>query len=138
MQVGKNWNFCAECGARCDVESGTRLKRTPEGPEHLESEKAPVQGAFSGLLFGVIATPILIIVGTLLCLTGLGAIAGIPMIVAGVLAPLMGPVIGFGALRGKCPWCGCSVNTVANSNDFGCHACSGRIHVENRHFLKAA
>jgi hypothetical protein len=74
----------------------------------------------------------------MLCLTGLGAIAGIPMILAGVLAPLLGPLIGFGALRGKCPWCGSSVNTVANSKDFGCHACSGKIHVVNQHFEKAA
>jgi hypothetical protein len=104
----------------------------------LETENTPVQGAFSGLLFGVIATPILIIVGTMLCLTGLGAIAGVPMIIAGIFAPLLGPLFGFGALRGKCPWCGGSVNTIANSKDFGCHACSGRIHVVNQHFEKAA
>ena len=129
-QVGLNWKFCAGCGARQEHE--------PEQLEHHESVRAPVQGTFGGLFFGVIATPILIIVGTMLCLTGLGAIAGVPMIIAGVLAPLLGPLIGFGALRGKCPWCGSSVNTVANSKDFGCHACSGRIHVVNQHFEKAA
>jgi DNA-directed RNA polymerase subunit RPC12/RpoP len=130
VQLGMNWKFCAECGARQDHET--------EKPQHLESERAPIQGTYGGLFLGVIATPILIIVGTMLCLTGLGAIAGIPMILAGVLAPLLGPLIGFGALRGKCPWCGSSVNTVANSKDFGCHACSGKIHVVNQHFEKAA
>jgi hypothetical protein len=129
-QLDPNWKFCAECGSH--------LSHEPEKPSHLKSEKAPVQGPFGGLLLGVIATPILIIVGTLLCLTGLGAIAGVPMIIAGVFAPLLGPVFGFAALRGKCPWCGSSVNTVANSEDFGCHACSRRIHVVNQHFEKAA
>ena len=129
-QIGLNWKFCADCGAR--------LEHEPEKREHHESVRTLVQGTFGGLFFGVIATPILIIVGTMLCLTGLGAIAGVPMIIAGVLAPLLGPLIGFGALRGKCLWCGSSVNTVANSKDFGCHACSGRIHVVNQHFERAA
>ncbi len=133
-QFGLNWKFCAECGAEC----GEGPQHETETPRHLESQRTPIQGTFGGLFFGMIATPILVIVGTMLCLTGLGAIAGIPMIIAGVLAPLLGPLIGFGAMRGKCPWCGASVNTVANSKDFGCHACSGRIHVVNQHFEKAA
>jgi hypothetical protein len=128
--VGLNWKFCAQCATPIAHEV---VKNKPR-----DAEKTPVQGTFGGLFLGMIATPILIIVGTMLCLTGLGAIAGIPMIIAGVLAPLLGPLIGFGALRGKCPWCGSSVNTVANSIDFGCHACSGRIHVVDQHFEKAA
>jgi DNA-directed RNA polymerase subunit RPC12/RpoP len=130
VQLGRNWKFCADCG--------TTLEHEPEKHEQMESVRAPVQGTFGGLFLGVIATPILIIVGTMLCLTGLGAIAGVPMIIAGVIAPLLGPLIGFGALRGKCPWCGSSVNTVANSKDFGCHACSRRIHIVNQHFERAA
>ena len=59
-----------------------------------EIEHAPMEGPFSGLLFGVLAAPILIIVGTLLCLTGLGAILGVPMILAAILAPLLGPLLG--------------------------------------------
>jgi DNA-directed RNA polymerase subunit RPC12/RpoP len=107
--------------------------------EPEEHEKAPVQGAFSGLLIGVLAVPILIIPGALMCLTGLGAILGVPMIVLGVFAPLLGPMIGIGTLRGKCPWCGTAVNSIiADDKEFGCIACSKRIAVKHREFVKAA
>jgi DNA-directed RNA polymerase subunit RPC12/RpoP len=97
-----------------------------------------MKGAFSGLLLGVIVTPICIIVGTMLCLTGLGAILGIPMIIGGVLAPLLGPMIVIGEPKGKCPWCGTKVSNVFNASGFDCHGCNKRIAVENRRFIKAA
>jgi DNA-directed RNA polymerase subunit RPC12/RpoP len=102
-----------------------------------EPERAPVQGAFGGLLFGMLAVPILIIVGTMLCLTGLGAILGIPMILAAVFAPLLGPIIGLDALKGKCPRCGVSVSSIANARDFDCHACGKRIAIKHRGFVPA-
>ena len=68
-----------------------------------EHEKSSVPGAFGGLLFGVIAAPVLIIFGTLLCLTGLGAFLGVPMIIAAFLAPLAGPLFGIGRARGAVP-----------------------------------
>jgi DNA-directed RNA polymerase subunit RPC12/RpoP len=89
------------------------------------------------LVFGMLAVPILVIVGTMLCLTGLGAILGIPMILAAVFAPLLGPMIGLGALKGKCPWCGVAVSSVANSKDFDCHACGKRIAIRHREFVPA-
>jgi DNA-directed RNA polymerase subunit RPC12/RpoP len=102
-----------------------------------DAEKSPVEGAFSGLLFGTLAVPILVIVGTLLCLTGLGAFVGVPLIVGAVFAPLLGPLIGFGALRGKCPWCDSQVSSVLNAADFYCHACSKRIAIQSRKFVRA-
>jgi predicted RNA-binding Zn-ribbon protein involved in translation (DUF1610 family) len=131
MKLESTWKFCPDCGAESKHEPVTMWK-----PE--EHEKAPVQGAFSGLLFGMIAAPILIIVGTLLCLTGLGAIVGIPMILAAVFSPLLGPMIGIGALIGKCPWCGTSVNSAENATDFTCISCSQRIAIRHREFVKAA
>lgn len=86
------WNFCAHCGARIPHAIATQ----PEAPE-----PAPVTGAFSGLLFGLIAVPLLLIVGVMLCLTGLGAFLGVPMIIAALLAPLAGPLFGMGAAKGK-------------------------------------
>jgi hypothetical protein len=105
-------------------------------PEKLE--KSPAPGAFGGLLFGMLAVPILVIVGTMLCLTGLGAILGIPMILAAVIAPLLGPMIGMGALKGTCPWCGVAISSVANSKDFDCHGCGRRIAIRHREFIAAA
>jgi DNA-directed RNA polymerase subunit RPC12/RpoP len=129
------WKFCPFCGTAGvqGIENHeNRVKAETEKPE-----KAPAKGAFAGLLFGMIAVPILVIVGTMLCLTGLGAILGVPMILAAVLAPLLGPMIGLDALKGKCPSCGTSVSSVANARDFDCHACGKRIAIKHREFVSA-
>jgi predicted RNA-binding Zn-ribbon protein involved in translation (DUF1610 family) len=130
-----NWKFCPHCGGASVLAIPGEAMRTTLEPE--EVERAPVQGAFGGLLFGMLAVPILVIVGTMLCLTGLGAVLGIPMIVAAVFAPLMGPMIGLGALKGKCPWCGIAVSNVANAKDFDCHGCGKRIAIKRRVFVTA-
>ena len=74
-------------------------------------------------MFGVIAAPILIIVGTLLCLTGLGAFLGVPMILAAILAPLIGPLIGIGEHTVRCPSCATRMITVADSKLHYCPTC---------------
>ena len=125
------WKFCPHCGTASAQEMQPAIE--PEKPE-----KSPAPGAFGGLLFGMLAVPILIIVGTMLCLTGLGAILGIPMIITAVFAPLLGPMIGMGALKGKCPWCGIAVSSVANTKDFDCHGCGRRIAIRHREFVAAA
>jgi ribosomal protein S27AE len=131
MKLETVWKFCPGCGA------GSKHGAV-KAIEPAEHEEAPVQGAFSGLLFGMIVAPMLLIVGTLLCLTGLGAILGIPMILAAVLSPLLGPMIGIGTLKGKCPWCGTAVNGAEHAKDFTCIACSQRIAIRHREFVKAA
>lgn len=93
-QLGSPWLFCAHCGTPIEQEKAPRATKP-------ETEPAPVTGALSGLLFGLIAVPLLLIVGVMLCLTGLGAFLGVPMIVAAILAPLAGPLFGMGAARGK-------------------------------------
>ena len=125
------WKFCPLCG-----EASVRAAQQHIEPE--KPEKSPAPGAFGGLFYGLIAMPMLIIVGAMLCLTGLGAFVGVPMIIAGVLAPLMGPLIGMGAMKGKCPWCGAAVNSVANTQDFDCAECGKRIAIKHREFVPAA
>ncbi len=125
------WRFCPACGEAAP-------RRAQEQEPQAEPEKAPVKGAFGGLLFGVIVAPMCIIVGVMLCLTGLGAVLGVPMIIAGILAPLLGPLIGLGEPKGKCPWCGAAVSNVVNAPGFYCHACSGRIIVQDHKFVRAA
>jgi DNA-directed RNA polymerase subunit RPC12/RpoP len=129
-QLASPWRFCPGCGASIVSEIHEQASRA-------EAEKAPVKGAFGGLLIGMIAVPALIIFGTLLCLTGLGAILGVPLILGAVLAPLLGPLIGIGELRGKCPWCGAQVSIIFNSPGFACHACKQRIAIRNRRLIKA-
>lgn len=87
------WRFCANCGAP--------ISPAETALEHTAPEPAPAKGAFGGLFLGVVTVPLLLIVGSLLCLTGLGAFLGIPMILAGILAPLFGPVYGMAAPKGK-------------------------------------
>lgn len=125
------WKFCPHCG-RTQAVAETVLEH-----EHLAPEKAPAKGAFSGLLLGLIAAPILVIVGAMLCLTGLGAILGIPMVIAGIAAPLVGPMVGLESLKGQCPWCGVSVSSVANTKDFDCHECGKRIAIRHQEFVVA-
>lgn len=123
------WCFCPHCGA---------VDEAPAAPVPRDHENAPVKGAFSGLMLGVIAAPVLIIVGVMLCLTGLGAIAGVPMIIAGFFAPLAGPFFGSGSIGGKCPWCGAHISSLKHSHEFSCHACSQHVMVKNRELVKAA
>jgi hypothetical protein len=94
--LNENWIFCARCGAK--VGHATPVDAAPAGHEH---EPAPVTGAFSGAAFGLIAAPIALIFGIMLCLTGLGAVVGIPVIILAIFAPLMGPLFGLGAAKGK-------------------------------------
>ncbi|HXR38170.1 MAG TPA: hypothetical protein VN776_03730 [Terracidiphilus sp.] len=134
MALESSWKFCPQCGGAVVHEvQELQSKVEPEAPE-----KSPAPGAFGGLLFGMLAVPILVIVGTMLCLTGLGAILGVPMIIVAVFAPLLGPMLGMGALKGKCPWCGIAVSSVANTKDFDCHGCGKRIAIKHREFVAAA
>lgn len=130
-QLAAPGKFCPNCGTAAAHE--TRLHVEP--PEH---EKAPVESAFSGLLYGVILAPMMLIVGIMLCLTGLGAILGIPMIIGGILAPLMGPMIGLSAPKGKCPWCGSAVSSLRSDQSFDCEACHHRIAFKNERYVTAA
>lgn len=126
------WKFCPLCGtaATPEPETAASAEVVPAAVE-----KAPMKGAFTGLLFGMLVVPILAIVGTMLCLTGLGAFLGVPMIAAAILSPLLGPMIGIGALHGDCPWCGARIHSVIRVPRFFCHACSKPILIKDRKFI---
>ncbi len=94
-------------------------------------------GGFSGLFFGLIAAPVLIIAGGMICLTGLGVFLGVPLIVAGVLAPLIGPLLGVNALHGTCPWCSAKVNGVGIFDRFSCPTCNKQIVVRKSELVRA-
>lgn len=129
-QLDTQWKFCPHCGGS--------MSGTAKRDEHEAPEKNPAPGAFGGLLLGVLAVPILVIVGGMLCLTGLGAILGIPMIVAAVLAPLLGPMFGMRAHRGKCPWCGTEVTDLNDTESRECPVCDRRFSLKDREIRKAA
>jgi hypothetical protein len=89
------WTFCAACGAKIE---GPTAAIAPAGHGH---EPAPVTGVFSGALFGLIAAPIALVFGIMLCLTGWGIFIGIPVIILAIVAPLAGPLVGLGATKDK-------------------------------------
>jgi DNA-directed RNA polymerase subunit RPC12/RpoP len=99
LKCGKHleeeWVFCARCGAKIEMPTA---EIAPAGHEH---EPAPVTGALSGALFGLIAAPAALMFGIMLCLTGWGIFIGIPVIVLAFLAPLAGPLVGLGAAKDK-------------------------------------
>lgn len=123
------WKFCPGCGAAVATE-------VPKEPH--AAEKTPVKEAFSGLFLGAIVGPAMVVTGAMLCLTGLGIFLGVPLIVGGVLAPLVGPIVGMNSLRGNCPWCGAKVSSLNAKGSFECEACQKRIAVKDHKFVAAA
>lgn len=116
------WKFCPHCGAASASEAP---KAAPLPQAH---ENAPAKSGFSGLLLGFLAAPVLIIYGTLICLmVGPWMVLGIPMIIAGICAPVVGPLIAISAVRGECPWCGVKISNLGPLDAFYCYACSKRI-----------
>ena len=96
------------------LRSRKRARIRGNSSSHPDHKKAPVKGAFSGLFLGLLSAPVLLISGGMICLTGLGIVLGIPLIIAGICAPLIGSLMGLNALNGKCPWCGADVSGVGN------------------------
>jgi len=126
------WKFCPQCG-----NSSAHQPAAAAHPRH-DHERAPVKGAFSGLLFGLLLAPPLIISGTMMCLmVGPWMAIGIPFIIAGICAPFAGPILGIGALRGICPWCGAKISSVGPLDAFYCYACSKPIVVREHEMVRA-
>jgi predicted RNA-binding Zn-ribbon protein involved in translation (DUF1610 family) len=120
MVLASEWQFCPRCGAKFELQA------------HVEQERRPVpsKGAFSGMYIGLVAAPILIISGVMLCLTGWGIFFGVPFILLGIMAPLYGPIVGMGEHRGKCPSCGTRMISIADSKRHECPVCNNAFAIE--------
>jgi predicted RNA-binding Zn-ribbon protein involved in translation (DUF1610 family) len=117
-----SWIFCPHCGSVV----------THESSKPLEHEHHPARGAFGGLAYGLIAAPILIIAGVMICLTGWGVFLGVPVIALGVLAPLAGPLFGMTEHAAKCPACGTRVITLADGRVHACPVCNQQFAADDR------
>jgi len=131
MTLELSWTFCPKCGLAVPQETHSHA-------EHAGHEKSSMPGAFGGLLFGVIAAPILLIVGIMLCLTGLGAFLGVPLIIAAIFAPLAGPLFGMGEHKVRCPSCKTRMITIADSRMHYCPACEKEFAVGEHQLVKAS
>jgi hypothetical protein len=114
------WNYCPQCG----------LRMAHESPAPTAHQHAPSKGAFSGMYVGLVAAPILIISGVMLCLTGWGVFFGVPFILLGILAPLYGPLVGMGEHSGKCPSCASRMISIADSKKHECPVCNQKFAIE--------
>jgi len=119
------WSFCPGCGAIV----------APLPHREPQSEHVPASGAYGGLLYGLVAAPILIIAGVMICLTGWGIFIGVPVMVLGVLAPLAGPLFGMAEHTGKCPACGTTVLTTSDGLLHDCPSCSTKFAVAAEHHV---
>ena len=68
-----------------------------------------------------------IIFGFGLCLTGIGLLIGIPMIVYGLISPFTTKGVEMKLLRGKCPYCASDIVVIKTKPGATCRACKGRI-----------
>lgn len=123
------WKFCPLCGA-----AQTQPAETPLPHEH---ERTSAQYGFIGLMFGIFAATPLILYGSMMCLLGPPMVFGIPLILAGIAAPLVGPYLAMNAVRGKCPWCGEKITSIGPLDAFYCQRCSHRIAVKNHEMMRA-
>lgn len=130
MQLATSWTFCPQCGTTASHPAEPHVPPPPH-------EKTSIKGGFGGLFVGLVITPVFLIVGTLLCLTGLGALLGVPMIIVGIIAPLAGPIFGLGEHRGKCPSCGTRVISFTDGQSHDCPACNKGFVVEDHSAVRA-
>lgn len=136
---------CFACGTPL-----TAASRPPTPQPAPQQPSAPAQqpsgdtksqagcGALTGGLLGCSFGIWMIIGGVLLSLTGIGAIIGVPLIIAGIALPFLAPLIGAATISGKCPHCGASV--IATAQEIGnggmdCTACARRILIRDKRFM---
>jgi ribosomal protein S27AE len=125
--INPGWNFCPQCGA------------AGHAPAPEMREKSSARDALGGMLFGVLTAPVCLIVGGMLCCTGLGAFAGVPLILLGIVAPLLGTVLGLHEIHGKCPWCGTTmISLFRHPHDGTCPVCGKSIAVHAEKLEKVA
>ena len=127
LVVAPVWSFCPQCGT--SIEHEMHL--------HREHRPMPSKGAFGGMYIGMVAAPILIISGVMLCLTGWGIFFGVPFILLGILAPLYGPLVGMREHRGKCPFCGTRMISIADTKEHDCPVCNKKFAIEEQGHIPA-
>jgi len=73
----------------------------------------------------------------MLCLTGLGAFLGVPMIIAAVFAPLAGSMMGMGEHKGRCPSCKTRMISIPDAKGHECPVCNKKFTVEDHELVQA-
>ncbi len=105
-----------------------------KGSQETKSDKGI--GILLGGVAGWVMALMLISIGGILCLTGIGAIIGIPMILGGLMTPFIGIWIGATSIKGLCPYCGYEVSCSSKIPGINCPSCNKRIIIREKKFYK--
>jgi len=82
----------------------------------------------TGIVSGIAVGLIFIVFGGILCLTGIGALIGIPLMIAGTMSIFGGgAVMGLFIKNGKCPYCDSAIVWIPIQPGINCRACKKRI-----------
>lgn len=101
-----------------------------------QANGAKTVGVASGCLAGLGCGIWFIIFGIILSVTGIGAIIGIPMIIIGILMPVLAPIMGLTAIKGKCPYCDSDITSSSTAKGVNCKACNNRVVIKGKKFVK--
>lgn len=155
VEIPDESQFCSKCGKATQVheaeqnyrlrgqmsqlksEHNSAMQEETDKSQVTETESAKASGAAVGCMGGLAGSGCLLVLGGLLSATGIGAIIGVPMILAGLLLPFIGPILGFNSIKGPCPYCGYSVQALPTDPGLNCPACKQRIVVREKRFFKA-
>ena len=86
----------------------------------------------------------MLVVGLILCCTGIGAIVGVPVALIGLAMPFIAPLVAVGTglkrkLQGKCPSCDLLINIDSGAvrrTWVDCPGCRSRILIVNGQLIK--
>lgn len=130
--------ICERCtiDTRCSVCSPPPTVKEKGEPTRINH---PIGWFILGLFFGASCGIWMVLFGIGLCCTGIGAIVGIPLILAGIIMPFIcGPVasIGMTRLTGKCPYCRTLLRIDPQLGWTDCCLCKARIMIRNNYLYK--
>lgn len=121
-----------------DYEAAESYEATSEvqRQQFTRTKSGKGEGFLGGLVAGWGCGIWLIIIGVVLCFTGIGAIIGVPLIIAGLLAFIIGPIMGLAQIKGPCPYCGSKVRATKTQPGVDCPACKKRIVIRDNMFFR--
>jgi len=119
----------------CKTDYGPTPSSTINSQQSTDTRSNKVIGVVAGISASWITAATLILVGILLSATVIGLVVGVPLIIVGLLTPFFGPLIGFGAIKGPCPYCGTLLGAHRMNAGVTCRGCKKRLVIRDKKFI---